>query len=135
MNDITQPVRASRRRGRPRGSRNRTHNAGTTVVAIRAEVSDAVRIHGLLAKGRLFSRMRLTPAQILVQALDEYIAGREPQRNKSVNKFNVTPEEPHRFDDPEIQRQWDEFEASRKARREALNRDLDRIGGRADDVG
>ena len=76
------------KRGRPKGARNKKHKPPTKVVALRGDLEDAAYIAGLLAKGRIFSKMGLSDAQILRQALEEYIAARDPQSNKSVNKNN-----------------------------------------------
>lgn len=86
-NDSSKPPR----RGRPKGSRNIAYKPESRSVSVRAELDDATAIEGLLAKGWMLARRKLAKGQILRQALEEYVAAREPQRNKLVNKFNQPP--------------------------------------------
>jgi hypothetical protein len=97
---------------------------------VRAEEVDARRIAGLMAEGWL-NNPRLTQGQIVLQALEEYVASRRPNRNKSVNK-NIPADElgSHRYLDPLLQQRWDEFVADRSARRRELDHDLKRIASK-----
>ena len=132
MTEYLQPDRPSKRRGRPRGSRNQSHKPATTTVSVRAEEADARRITGLMAEGWLINP-RLTHAQIVLQALEEYVASRRPNRNISVNN-NIRTDDlgRHRYHDPLIQQQWDKFAAERNTRRAELDRELKRIAGGGD---
>jgi hypothetical protein len=122
MTESSKPDSPSKRPGRPRGTRNESHKPATTTISFRAEDRDARRIQGLLAEGWLTNN-RLPYGQIVLQALEEYMAARRPSRNKFVNT-DIPPNYPvpRRYADPTAQKESDEFHAEVDARRRARDR-------------
>jgi hypothetical protein len=118
------PLAGTKRRGRPKGSCNQRHKAETVIVSYRLTPAEARLIEALLAKGQLRTRMRLSAAQIILQALEEYDAARDPGANKPVNK-NIPPEPC--LSHPET----NELEKGLSDRRIALQHDLAEIDRRA----
>ena len=77
---------------RPRG-RPRTPNGETRVISIRAELGDAKLIESQIAKPQLrnSSKMKLSNAQIVMLALEQYAAAVDERRNFENKKNEPAP--------------------------------------------
>ena len=72
------------------GTRNASHSDKTETIKVRCSPAEADLIRGLIAERQLMDpqSLKLTSADILTQALEEYMAGRRLQRNKPVAPLN-----------------------------------------------
>ena len=64
-----------------RPGRPRVHEGPTSTLAIRGESDTIATIRSLVARGVLLSKMSLTDAQVLEQAMSEYVEARSDHRN------------------------------------------------------
>ena len=71
--------------------RPRTHQDETRTLSVRGERQTILNIQAHIAQGVMLSRMGLSDAQVLEQALAEYVAARDEHRNFVHKKAQVDP--------------------------------------------